>query len=851
MCDCHEQKAKGLAGKSKVLLLLCLTVVAAFSGQAVSYTEGFVTLQTSGSFFTNAVNSAEGWTPAPVPYSAELWGESNYVINANLQLTTPGTGDPTEVFGGNQLILDNNNAQVTIAPYYSKPVFFKDLTIRRGKLNNGTASSPSCVSGVITIDAAGNYDVDSSTVEFGQSTATVGGGEDVNPMSIKAKLIATSGNVVKLRAEDGWTRDGDHMRWWSRTRSYRFEGDCSSFFATVGPAKWRANVVLACGDFGGSISIENLGRLSVWKEAVGEMVVHGTVTMSDGWLEVPDGKSMSATSLSSAYAAASSYMKDGICAYDGKAYTELDPYLPRHEVEYRNGNLGVNTITIGDGAVLTIGDAALDKTLLDLSGGGMIVVTNSLTVNGPIQVRPSSSVRRQSLVSLPVGRGVLSVSDFCLADGCPSWQYELSVSEEGGVQYLTCLNVGVGPFDASNGYVCMTNTEDSASQIRKINGKNSLSFSDYGWWDEDCPPHSNTNYFSNSKVIRLLSGVFQGDSLTVNNAMRIDTVTAGGGECTIDDARFVPLTKNKLYFALSNTSNPGRRTLGGEKWRVFSTADNPLQFRGNARADLDGGLIDLRANLYGSEDAVIKAWCDNPKQSGCEPLKLSLNGDCSNYKGRFVVGTEVRLSLGNCSFGGTVESGDGFCHPIETCATNGAVIPVDNMTLCDGAQINVAATNVLCVGTLNVTGTAAKCGDGLLIVKGSEIGLGSATINVQEGGLQVDRADALNGVDIAFADGTEYVRDVHADLGDTGLCDVGSITASGLLRVKLAGGLADGHGMVPLMTLPSADASAISSHMSFLKVPGYSIKAVLSEEVDGKRTICATYLRPGFVLTIK
>ena len=482
-----------------------LAAVEAFA--AFDYSEGFVRLQTSGAFFTNAISVAEGWTPSPVPYQKELWATSNYVVDAKLELYSTGLGESggKDLFGGKTLIIDHPNAKVGPWAKSSKEVHFPDLVLRQGVLYNRSASTESNFGGKITID---NYPEYNTSVTFDQGTgqaSTASGDETTNPMRLYAEMSAVAGNKVGLTCETAWGKenDGTAFRWYSRSRTYRFEGDCSKFLATVGPARWHSIIVLGCADFGGSVTLENLGRLSVSPSAPSSVVLRGTVTMSDAWLKVSDGKSLSVRGVTSSYAAASTYVNSstGVNAYTGLE----DPYVPSHAVAWKRGTFGVNAITLGAGSTLTVGDASFDATLLDLSSGGMVAVTNSLSVSSPVEVKPSEAMHRQVLLKLPIGKGTLSGADFRLADGLNPLQYGLTVEADGDWQCLVCRNMNPTTKDLTTGYVVMTNTENSNGDRRVIDGVVSLSFSGRGWWSNDCPPQPNTNYFTNGKVFRFES----------------------------------------------------------------------------------------------------------------------------------------------------------------------------------------------------------------------------------------------------------------------------------------------------------------------------------------------------------
>lgn len=720
---------------------------------AYDYSEGFVRLQTSGAFFTNAISAAEGWAPSPVPYQKELWTTSNYVVNAKLNLYSTGLGEYNgkDLFGGKTLIVDHPNAQVGPFVKSSKEVYFADLVLRQGRIYNQSASTESNFGGKITVE---NYPEYNTSVTFDQGTGQAtaeDADETTNPMRLKAEMRAVSGNNVALTCESGWSsgKGGSDSRWYTRNRTYRFEGDCSKFLASVGPAKWHSIVVLGCADFGGSVALENLGRLSVSPDAPSSVVVHGTVTMSDAWLKVPDGKSLSVRGVTSAYAASSTYTYSGtgINAYTGLA----DAYTPTHAVKWQKGSFGVNAITVGTDSTLTIGDASFDATLLDLSAGGTVVITNSLSVLSPVEVKPSAAMPRQVLLALPLGKGTLSGADFRLADGLNPLQYELAVESDGDWQCLVCGNLNPTTMDLTTGYVVMTNTESSNADRRMIDGEPSLSFSGRGWWSNDCPPQSNTNYFTNGKVFRFESKTFGGRSLTVNASQRVDTFT---GTCTIDDLRVIP---NGLALFKGNPQfNPANSTLArtycGKRWTFLTTEASPFSFLGSPTVGNNGSTHIVQANIFGHTDACIVVACQDSKTHGELPVEVRLLGDASAYFGLIRMLNSAKLCLGNAGLGGTVrmEAPDDV---LTTAATNGACVRLPRLATLAAATVEVPAANELAVTEgLSLSDVLTKTGPGALAVGGTSATTGGSLL-VAEGDLKPLSGDAVGGLPVAFAAG--------------------------------------------------------------------------------------------------
>ena len=379
----------GQVNSYSCILWLSTMLFAACHAFAVDY----ITLKGSdvdpaSSFITNNLAPNCGWSNdlAPQP-------ELDYYVGEGLKLFSPYDmavpGTETYVFPGRSLTLDGG--MLVTRSQKGRVVQVDDLVVRTGTFSNNGNSLECALSGKVTIETA---------LAFSGGT-----GSDMN---ISAEIVAPPTATVTFSSE---SKDaGAEARWRTKaSRRYRFCGDCSQNQA-LNTINWNGEVSLDCPDFAGTLAVDNIGLLKVARTGVS---VSGAVRGRDGWLQVPTGASFSVRALNFAFAEPASYIANGINCYSMQPDDGRVPYEVR-TVKVKSGDFYRNAIAIGNDVVMTVGDATLDGTLLDISANAVMNITNSLTVTNTPVIRISSEMGESDLVMLPVGKSALNPADFRL-----------------------------------------------------------------------------------------------------------------------------------------------------------------------------------------------------------------------------------------------------------------------------------------------------------------------------------------------------------------------------------------------------------------------------------------------------
>ena len=566
---------------------------------------------TVSSFITNNPTEGCGWSnhldPQPdLDYSVGKDAKGKAIV-----LRTPYDFDGAEtyLFPGRSLTLDGGT--LMSRSLNDNIVKVNDLRVKTGTLSNSGNSTP------------GKFD---GRIEVATSLACQGG------TSVFIDFFATmdAPETAKVTYLSESMDSASDARWRKKSsRKYRYSGDCSAFKA-VHTINWNGKLYLGCADFAGSVNLDNIGYLSV---SASDVAVRGTVTGRDGMLVVPAAKQLAVQKLDFAYAEPSSYIKSGVNCYSMLPDDGTVPYAVR-TVAVVGMTFKRNAVTIGAGATLTVGDAEFDETLVELAEGAVLNVTNALVCHTPVVLSLSDALSAGSvLVTLPVGKGVLSVDDFIAEQG-GRYGYRFEVRTEGGLQKLCLVERLIhNVYDATTGYVVLTNGESSSSNDR-------TSWSTAGWWSDGEVPHPTTNYYA-SLMFRFRPGVFQGRSLTLAKTHRVDGIGAASTTmAVVNDLRLL----DGMTFALSG--NGGSRRLGGEQWTILASQDTPVYFAPSTKEGASVPYYIIDANLYGDEkSSIMVGWEVSSELSYL--AKTDFCGDMTHFLGTCRVGKNATVRLGD------------------------------------------------------------------------------------------------------------------------------------------------------------------------------------------------------------
>jgi hypothetical protein len=281
------------------------------------------------------------------------------------------------------------------------------------------------------------------------------------------------------------------------------------------------------------------------------------------------------------------------------------------------------------------------------------------------------------------------------------------------------------------------------------------------------------------------------------------------------------------------------------------TDDWPFAFYGGA----DNLFWISRQAIIGDTSRAFELRGAPTKAPGEIDFHVDLLGDLSEYYETIIVGMNGTLRLGGSSMPGTLRLDTAYSH-VDTVALDGAEVKMGKLTTRIGTSISVAATNTLAItDALSVVGTLTKNGGGILAAGGTATAGADAALNIADGGIRADTSHAFDGIPLAFANGTVYVRDFaakDAGLVQYGLYNESAVTAAGTLYVRLinvpAADTASGS-RIALFTVPESIADALATAIRFSPKPSRLVASV--EKVpagDGMTTVMAVLARKGFII---
>ena len=802
----------------------------------------YITLQGSdtgsaASFIQNNPAPGCGWSNGLDPQPG-----LDYYVGKNLILQTPGSveGAETYSFPGRSLTLDGGTLRTVSLG--QNVVQIDDLIVKTGTLDDNGYSYSCTFDGKITI----------------QNSVKFWGGTGAYYFDLAAKMMAPSTATAAYSTES--KDSASNARWRTKaSRRYKFSGDCSEYLA-LNAIDWNGELHLDCPTFAGSVAVNNIGRLKLLRDG---MSVTGKVAGRDGWLQVPSNVGLFVRELDFAFAEPDSYIKNGVNCYtmqpdDGSIPDKTRTVAIYGGTFYRNAItvdngatlesdsavLTETQINLGVGAAMTVGDATFDGIRLNMSEGSVVHVTNSLVVNSPVIIPMSVTSSDAVLVTLPVGKGVLNPLDFQGERG--PFQCTFGVRERDGLQELYLVaNIACGRYDATTGYVVLTNSESSSA-------KDKTSWSTAGWWSDGEIPHATTNYYT-SRTLRFRPGTFAGKSLTLDGGThRVDTTK--GTETTgsiVNDLRiFGGVT-------FSSSSNGGTRYLGGNRWTLLNTPDAPLWLMSSRGATAQLPVFVIDAGLYGDENSSLQTGYEDiyldSELSPCEFI-----GDMSHFFGTCRVRNASFVKLGNSGFPGTIRV-ETVNNMLTTIATNGAVVRVGKLVLQASMPVEVPAVNVLSVTDgVTLAGTLEKRGDGTLALGGAATANAGAALNVSVGALKPLSATAVAGLPVSFAAGTKVVLDwepADAVVTARGLdLSQSSFTLGDALTVEF-----DCNGMVPekrtyvkaLFTVADVDVPKIDGKIVIGRVKGFSSELLPPVSTGGNTTYLAAFSPKGMMIIFR
>ena len=773
----------------------------------------------TSSFITNNLTEGCGWSnhldPQPdLDYSVGKDAKGKAIV-----LRTPYDFDGAEtyLFPGRSLTLDGGT--LMSRSLNDNIVKVNDLRVKTGTLSNSGNSTP------------GKFD---GRIEVTKSLACQGG------TGVFIDFLATmvAPETAKITYSSESMDSASDARWRTKqSRNYRYSGDCSAFKA-VHTINWNGKLYLGCADFAGSVNLDNIGYLSV---SASDVAVRGTVTGRDGMLVVPAANQLAVQKLDFAYAEPSSYIKSGVNCYSMLPDDGTVPYAVRTVTVagMPSKTFKRNAVTIDAGATLTVGDAEFDETLVELAEGAVLNVTNALVCHTPVVLSlPDTLSAGSVLVALPVGKGVLSVDDFSAERG-GKYGCRFEVRTEGGLQKLCLVESLVhNVYDATTGYVVLTNGETSGSS-------DGDSWTTAGWWSDGEAPHATTNYYV-AKTIRFRASKFQGASLTLGGSShRVDSISKGIAE--VDDLRFLDVTTT-----FNMSGNGSRRRLGGARWTLLNSFDRPVSFTVSGA----NAAYSVEANLYGDENAAIRLTAaDNADGT---PGEYAFIGDMTNFRGTCRVNADATVKLGDTGLAGTILV-EGANDLLTTVATDGAVVSVGKLVTQTATSVEVPETNALAVvNGLSLGGALAKSGAGTLAVGGVGTAGEGAALNVNAGGLKPLSATAVGAIPVTFAAGAQVVLDWTPD--DPAVAAKGLDLSSSAFAVAdtltfafdLKGLKPEKVTVVkPLVTVSDADAAKLDGKISIASVKGFSATLLPATSAGGFTTYSAEFAPKGVVLIFR
>lgn len=816
--------------------------------------------------------SQYGWSDGEDPDPSK-----DYVVNSKQILLSPyvavsvGTADlanMTFTFPGNSLTLDNGTlGNRSCNDNGPATVCVPNLIVKKGTITNQSWSRNNRWSGAFTIDSS----------SYGYPAAALTFGINMKECFIDATMIASAPNQVEFGGPGLAPDSSGAFRGVTQYRNYKYHlrGDLSQYDATNTLA-YGSIVYVETPQVGGSFDIGALGTLTA--ASVPAVTIGGNVRGRDAAFVVPANTSLEVKGdLDFGWAEPSAYVysKTGLVATN--IYTLLpasEPYAPSHTVARKaacelnvvnvaaDGALAMATATLdgtlvklAQGATLTVGDATFKDVVLDLSADAVVNMTNSFVAVTPVELRLSLDAVRQTLVTLPVGKGELKASDFVVSGG-PQFRLLLSVVTADGLQKLVVTDLNPDVKDATTGYVVLM-TSDVNSGTLDIG-----SYNEAGHWSEpDQAPHPGTNYFTNGKNLRDRNPAdkkFQGDSLTQSGTFRL-----GASSYEIVDWRVLSNGQKRLDGRTMVTTAGGTwtATFTGNL-TVFSDASSPFTLYGGLSAlNADGSVkssqtyvMDLK--IRGAADAALAAEGAVTQAPGAPKAQVvcEFPGDMSEYYGTLTVGTNETIRLGAWGLtNGTLVTRTAY----STITTkDAAFVPVRRFVAQTDTTFDIPeGTKLAITDGADLTGTFTKNGSGTLAFGGAAVAGTGAKLSVTAGSLETLSPSALAGVPVALAAGTSAVvgwkSDCGLDLSQSAVTFAGDAFA---VTFDMAGETPDAGQTVvrQVLSVRDADAAQFTDKILVNKpARGFQARLLAPVSVGGVTTWSAEVSQPGGILIFR
>ena len=819
------------------------------------------------SFLSNPTEEGYGWLDGGDPDP-----NKDYLVSGKVLRTPCRASDSlstmTFTFPGRSLRVTDGGSIVFRSSWNNAnnyaTVEIGDLTMCKGKLDNGSWARPTRWGGKITIDSS-DYAYAKDSVSFGINMSTC---------YIPAKLVASSHESVLLVGATATATGSGVYRWVSNFENYRyrFEGDCTEYFAT-NSCTWGAQARVATSDFAGSFDLGNAGVMTV--DGVSSATIGGSLFSRDGTIRVPASTSLDVRGgIDAAFADFESHVSGGLNLYTRLPSSE--PYVNTNyvtggsstqvpinailleanaELSTAKADLDGTLVKIPSGATFTVGDAIFKDVILDIAAGGRLALTNSFTATTPVKLRLSIMGLKTPIATLPSGNGELKAEDFTFANA-PQFRYRASVETAEGIQTLWITDINPAVKNETTGYVVQT-TKDGDSGSYTIGSYNMAG----NWSETDQAPHPGTNYYT-AKLIRdksASSKTFGGDSLTQADAFRLSRTTF-----EIADWRVLSNGKTAIDARTRLTTAGAAATFTFEGMlTVFTTKGSPFTLYGGVSTLNGDGTVKssqtyvMNMKIRGDLDSAISADGAIIKSPGAADGQVvcEFPGDMSEYYGTLYVGTNETIRLGSWGLtNGTLVVRTAF-STITTTADAGAFVPVKRYISQTASSISVpAGTEFAITDSADITGTLTKTGDGRLTFGGTVVAREGATLNVAAGSFGVKSADAVNGIPVTFGEGARLAVDVEAvgDLKEFGARNVAIDTpfaavGSSSVPVSFTGTLTDEEATIAVCTISStATAPAFALPVSF---SGRKVdSAAWRVNTDGSKTFEVRFVKSGFIL---
>ena len=452
------------------------------------------------------------------------------------------------------------------------------------------------------------------------------------------------------------------------------------------------------------------------------------------------------------------------------------------------------TLAIPKSASFTVGDLVLMGGTISFAATGsgtnssaaVLAVTNRLAISSPVTIRyPAAAAAFRAaplddlaaavtVLTLPVGKGTLSVNDFTLdieaqpgvCGSLPRNPY-LAVRTVDGVQRL------VVAYDQP---VVVQLVADYSNA-----GGSSFKEANKGRWSDGELPGPGKHYFVPAGIqLMTLSGVqFTGESLTVAGTLAICSTP-------FEAASFVFLGGANIYEYVADPVLSGPVTmLGTSAVKVRPTQGHTLTFAQEVSGTAPFRLLYFEEGGIGSNTGVRFSQA-NPSYLGKIDFGLSNNSQSSDYQNG---NTCLRLKVSDpLELGGPLPA---FAYDALTLSSRMGVSALDSMTFTDqtrGVLVSVngrvdvsAGTHLAFTQPFTWHGTLRKYGTGTFAVGGPAaprfIWQGdfhdtpttadvANRLSVMEGGLKALTTNALDGCELEIKSGASLVLDANPTNAD-------------------------------------------------------------------------------------